>query len=358
MAFVYVSNGQDGEIGCHRLGADGALTSIGRVAVGAGLGPMTVRRDGRVLIAATRVAPYTFHSYAIDAATGELSISGRTPAHESFPYIFLDRTGRWLLAASYSASLVTVNTVGYDGIVAGPASQVIPVGRNAHSIRLDESERFAYVPTLGSDQVFQFLFDGASGRLTSNTPAVAMVKAGTGPRHLMTSPDNRFLYVLNEMHGTVTRFVIDATSGLLSEQESLLAMPPDTTLVPGAARGPLFGAGAGSAPARNVDNDIWSADLHITPDGRFLYTSERTSSTIAAMAVNPVDGRLTWLVSTATEKQPRGFAIDASGRWLIAAGEKSDMLSVYEIDAGSGTLQLVARHAGGLGASWIEIVSA
>ena len=355
--FVYVSNSQDGEIGCHRLEGDGALTPIGRVSAAAGLGPMTVRHDRRVLIAASRSAPYMFHSYAIDQASGALSLVGRTPAHESVPYIFLDKTGRWLLAASYSANLVTVNAVGADGVVEAPPLQVIPIGRNAHAIRLDQTNRYAWVPTLGSDQIFQFAFDPASGRLSSNTPAIAMVKAGTGPRHLMTSPDNRFLYVLNEMHGTVTRFVIDSATGLLSEQESVLALAPDTMLVPGAARGPTVGASVSGAP-RDTSNDIWAADLHLTPDGHFLYASERTSSTIAAFAVDRADGRLTWLANTPTEKQPRGFAIDPSGRWLIAAGEKSDKLSVYAIDAARGSLRLIGRHPGGLGASWIEIVSA
>ena len=356
-AFVYISNGADGEIGCHRLGDDGALSFIGNVAAGPGLGPMTVRHDRRVLVAASRTPPYQFHSYAIDASSGDLKLIGRSPAHESFPYIFLDRQGRYLLAASYSASLATVNAVGPDGVVKSPPLQVIPVGRSAHSIRLDESNRYAFVPTLGSDQVFQFVFDPSSGRLASNTPSIAMVKQGSGPRHFITSSDNRFLYLLNEMYGSVTRFELDASTGLLSEKESVLALPPDTPLVPGAARGPMFGAGATNAPPpRNTENDIWAADLHLTPDGRFLYASERTSHSIATFAVDRSSGKLTWRSNTPTEKQPRGFAIDPAGKWMIAVGEKSDRISVYAIDSSNGALQSIGRYPGGNGASWVEIV--
>ena len=362
--FVYISNGGDGTIGCHRLGADGALTFVATVDVGAGLGPMTVRRDRRVLIAACRQAPTTFASFAIDRSTGALSLLGRTAAHDSFPYIVFDATGRYLLAASYSASIVTVNAVNSQGVVEAPALQVIPVGRHAHSIRLDETNRYAFVPTLGSDQVFQFVFDESSGWLTSNTPAVALVKQGTGPRHLWTSPDNRFLYVLNEMTGTVTRFALDESTGLLTEHESVPALPPDTTLTTGFARGPVFGAGSGAAGGgataaapRNLGNDIWAADMHLTPDGRFLYASERTSSSIAAFKVDASSGKLAYVASMQTEKQPRGFAIDPDGKWLIAVGEKSDRIAVYAIDGASGMLRETGRYPGGNGASWVEIVN-
>ena len=77
-------------------------------------------------------------------------------------------------------------------------------GDYAHSIRTDNTNRFVFVPHLGTDQVFQFLFDEKSGRLTANTPPVAQLKAGSGPRHLITSPDNRFVYLLNELTAMVT----------------------------------------------------------------------------------------------------------------------------------------------------------
>ena len=84
--------------------------------------------------------------------------------------------------------------------------------------------------------------------------------------------------------------------------------------------------------------------------------TSRLSSTIAALRVDAASGGLTYVSTTPTEQQPRGFAIDPTGRYLIAAGEKSDKLSVYAIDSSDGSLRLLGRHAGGLGASWIEIV--
>ena len=117
------------------------------------------------------------------------------------------------------------------------------------------------------------------------------------------------------------------------------------------------GAAGTSQVLRNTDNDIWAADLHLSPNGRFLYASERTTSTIGTLRVDGANGKLIYLASTPTEKQPRGFNVDPSGRFIVAAGEKSDMLAVYSIEAESGALKPVGRYPTGKGANWVEIVT-
>src|SRR4029453_5189472 len=107
---------------------------------------------------------------------------GVSPPAERFPFISLDKTGRYLFAASYGGHVISVNAVGSDGRVSAEPLQVFPVGRNAHSIRVDESNKFVYVPTLGSDAIFLFTFDAQTGKLASNTPSVQMMKAMPGPR--------------------------------------------------------------------------------------------------------------------------------------------------------------------------------
>src|SRR5262245_38727911 len=192
--FVYVSNAEDGEIGTYTLQPDGSLKGGQRVKAEKIVMLMAVSPDKRFLIAAVRSKPYQAYSYGIDPRSGALKLIGTGPLAESFPYISLDRSGRFLLGASYGANLVSVNSVGTDGRVGDPL-QVIPTARNAHSIRTDNTNRFVFAPHLGTDQVFQFLFDEKSGRLTANTPPVLQLKQGTGPRHLIVSSDNRFAYV-------------------------------------------------------------------------------------------------------------------------------------------------------------------
>ena len=351
--FVYVSNAEDGDIGTYSMRPDGELQPGARVAAAKLVMPMAVSSDRRFLYAASRSKPFSVHAYSINPATGALTHLSTSPLAESFPYISLDRTGRFLFGASYGSHLVSVNAVGSDGRVAPEPLQVIPTGRNAHAIRTDESNKFVYVPSLGTDQIFQFVFDAKSGRLTSNTPAVFQMKAMTGPRHFVTSSDNKFVYVLSELLGTVTTFSLDAKTGLLTELGSVSGLPADSKLGPGAPRGAV---GVPGGPPRNTDNDIWAADIHMTPNGRFLYISERTSNSLGAFGVDGATGKLTYLGSTPTEKQPRGFAIDPKGRFLVASGEKSETISVYAIDQGSGGLRLLQKYPAGKGANWVEIV--
>lgn len=166
--FVYVSNAEDGDIGMYTLKSDGSLEPGPRSKAAKLVGPMTVSPDKRFLVAGIRSKPFPAHTYGIDRATGALALVGTGPLADSMTYIFHDRTGRFLLGASYGANLVTVNPLGADGRVGDPI-QKIPTARNAHAIRTDNTNRFVFVPHLGSDQVFQFLFDQDSGRLTANT---------------------------------------------------------------------------------------------------------------------------------------------------------------------------------------------
>jgi 6-phosphogluconolactonase len=343
--YVYVSNADDGDIGMYTLTADGHLQAGPRTRAGGNVMPMTVSPDKRFLVAASRAKPFTAHSYSIDRATGALKPVGTGPLAESFPYITFDRTGRYLLGASYGGHLVSVNPVGGDGKVGEP-QQVIPTARNAHAIITDRSNRFAFVPHLGTDQVFQFVFDEKTGRLSANTPPVLQLKAGTGPRHLITSPDNKFVYLLNELTATVSTLALQ--NGILREIDSSAALPKESRLQPGMPR-PQQG--------RDVSNDIWASDIHITPNGRFLYAAERTSSTINAFAVNAANGTVSYTGSTPTERQPRGFRIDPTGRFMVVSGERSEMLATYAIDPSSGNLRPVGRFPTGKGSNWVEIVS-
>src|SRR5256885_8199908 len=197
VAYVYVSAAEEGDIGMYRLQADGSLQPGPRFKADKLVMPMTVSRDNRWLLAAVRSKPYLAYTYSIHRSSGALQLVSTGPLAESFPYISFDRTSRWLFGASYGANLVSVNPVGTDGRIGEPL-QVIPTARNAHAIHPDRTNRFVFVPHLGTDQVFQFVFDEKTGKLTANTPPLVQLKAGSGPRHLQFSADNRFIFLLNE----------------------------------------------------------------------------------------------------------------------------------------------------------------
>jgi 6-phosphogluconolactonase len=357
--FVYVSDAEDATIDAYVIDAkSGALTSIGKTEAGKTVMPMAVAPNNRFLYAVVRSQPTRVLTYAIDGKTGALTQSATAPLPDSMPYVSTDRSGRFLFTASYGGDKVAVSPIGADGLVTAEAIQVLPTGRNAHSILVDRSNRFVYSANLGANQVLQFAFDAQTGKLTPLDPPAVKPDPGHGPRHLAFSNDNKFLYVLNELSGHVTQYAIDGEKGTLTLVDSVPSVPPELGMKWGQPQAPVGAAPATPAAAPKPDEKppIWAADLRFTPDGKFLYTTERTTDKIALFTVAPGTGKLTYVTNFATERQPRGINIDPSGQYLVASGEKSDRLSVYRIDPASGKLGEPMHYPVGKGANWVEIV--
>jgi 6-phosphogluconolactonase len=351
--FVYVSNSQDGNIDAFLMDTTtGALTSVGKAEAAKMVMPMAVSPNKKYLYAVVRSQPTRVLTYAIDPATGALSQKASAPLPDSMPYVSTDQAGRFLFTASYGGDKLAVSPIGENGLVESEAIQVIPTGRNAHSIVPDRSNKFIYAATLGANQVLQFTLDSKTGKLTPNEPAAVSPEAGHGPRHMVVSPDNKNLYVLNELSGHVTQYAIDAGKGTLTVVESISSVPAEAGLVWGAPQAPV-GAAPASAPAAPKDDrpKVWAADIQITPNGKFIYSTERTTNKIALFTVAPGTGKLAYVANFATEAQPRGIRIDPTGQYLIASGEKSDRLSVYKIDQATGKLSEPNRYPAGNGAT-------
>src|SRR6478609_1383828 len=324
--FVYVSNAQDGNIDAYNMDmSTGALTPVGKTEVAKLVMPMTVSPDKKYLYAVIRSQPTRVLTYAIDPASGALTQKASAPLPDSMPYVSTDQTGRFLFTASYGGDKLAVSPIGENGLVEAEAIQVIPTGRNAHSIMPDRSNKFVYAATLGANQVLQFTFDSKTGKLTANEPPAVSPEAGHGPRHMAVSPDNKNLYVLNELSGHVTQYAIDADRGTLAFVDSISSVPVDAALAWGVPQAPV---GATPAPAAAAPKDdkpkVWAADIQITPNGKFLYSTERTTNKIALFTVMAETGKLAYVANYSTEAQPRGIRIDPTGQYLIASGEKSD----------------------------------
>jgi 6-phosphogluconolactonase len=335
--FVYVGNADSNEVYVLKLDRQsGDVTVVEKVAIpgitkpGSST-PMAVSPDRRFLFVGTRGEPKIAAGFAIDPASGKLKHVASGPLADSMAYIATDRTGRFLLAASYPGHKITVSRIDPPGTVQAP-HQVLTDHPNAHSILPDASNRHVLAMTLGNDRANQFKFDAASGQLTPTTPPAARLKDKAGPRHFAFHPNGKLVYVLAELDASVYVFDYDAGTGQLKEKQSISALPP------------------------GFQGKPWAADLHITPDGKFLYGSERTSSTLAGFKVDPANGTLTSLGSVPTEQQPRGFAVDASGRYLLAVGQVSHGLSSYRIDPESGKLTKLKEYPMGQNPNWVEIV--
>lgn len=287
--------------------------------------PLAISPDQRVMHAALRGEPHPGVSLAI-APDGALSVLGGTNLPHQICYLTVDRTGRHIFAASYQGALLASFKLDARGAISDAPTQVVPTPRACHSVIQDASGRCVYAASLGGDVVMRFRFDAATG-LLSDMQTAAMPK-GAGPRHLQLSHDGRVLYALCELDATIGVFDVAADTGLLTRRQILRTQPEGT--------------------------HTKAADLHLTPDGRFLYASERTTSTLTACAV-AADGSLSVIGAFDTETVPRGFAIDPRGRFLLAVGQESHELSVHTIGA-DGRLTARTRYPTARNPNWVEIL--
>jgi 6-phosphogluconolactonase len=350
--FIYVSNADDGDISGFALNpATGALTALGRTPAGMSVMPMAVSPDKKYLYAVVRSKPFTLVTFAVDPATGALTRKAAAPLADSCPYVSVDATGRWLFTASYSGNKVAVNPIAASGLVEEGPSQVIPTGIAAHCIRPEASNKYVYASNLGSNQVLMFRFDAKTGTLTPNDPPLIKAHPGNGPRHIIFSPDQKFMYVIHELTGNIAQFAINHANGTLKEVGFTATVPVDAGLQPGLMPPPP----GVTLPVDTIPR-AWGADIQITPNGKFVYATERTRSRVILLKVAPGTGNLTYVTEYPTETQPRGLGIDPTGTYLMASGEKSDRLSVYRIDQAAGTLTLLDRYPVGKDANWVQIV--
>ena len=330
--FVYISVAAEKRIAVYQLdSATGKLTHTSDCQVADGEpGALTVDPEKRFLLAAIR-STGKLASFRLDNATGKLThintvTVGPDPAH-----ISTDRTSRYLLTAYYVDAKVTVHAIGKDGELSEKPIQSIPTADKAHAIVADPSNRFVFVPHTGPNAIFQFAFDAKNGQLSANKPAKIMTPKNTGPRHLAFHPFKPIAYVDNEQGSGITSYAFDEKTGTLNPLQTLSTLPGD-----------FKGTNA-------------CAEIKLHPTGRFAYVSNRGHDSIAAFALAS-HGKLSALGQFPTEKTPRSFDIDPSGKYLFAAGESSGKLVGYRIDAKSGELTRFATHDVGKMPWWVMAV--
>ncbi|MGA7811610.1 lactonase family protein, partial [Caballeronia sp.] len=318
---VFVSNAIDGDISVFHLDtASGRIDLTDRYAAAETVMPLAVSNDQQLLYAAIRGTSPAIATYDVDPHTGRLSHRRSVPIASSLAYLSIDPSGRYLLGASYGEHCLNLYSVDRlaDVDANGTPVQVVPGIENAHAVIVSPDNRFAYVSSLGANKVYCYeIQSGAAGDKLAFVDD-AKLGDGFGPRHLHLSTDGKRLYVLSEFRATVAVFPRDIDSGRLgalkmSGRPVALAHLEDGRIRPT--------AGTVQPDPRTLTSLVWAADIHVTPDDRFVYVSERTSSRLIAYRVQ-ADGSLEYASSIDTELQPRGFNIDPSGRFLVACGEK------------------------------------
>jgi 6-phosphogluconolactonase len=269
----------------------------------------------------------TVSAFAADPGTGRLTFLNKRPTHGTDPcHILVDREGKCVLVANFMSGSVCVLPVRGDGSL-GEASDFIqhhgssvdPVrqrGPHAHSVTLDEANRFAFVPDLGLDKLMVYTFDLERGKLKPNDIPWITMKPGCGPRHMAFHPSGRFAYLVNELDSTVAVLSYDGGRGSFKQLQTVPTLP------------------------EGFRGESTCGDVQVSPSGGFVYASNRGHDSIAIYRIDQRAGVLTVMAHALTRgKTPRHFGIEPTGTFLLAANQDSDAIVTFRIDPQTGDLQ-------------------
>jgi len=325
------AGGTDGGITAFRLQkSTGRLTQVHRTAPVPQPFFFDVSPDRRQLFsihAETFGGPATeqLAAWKLDAATGQLTpVNRRTTRGTASCFVEVDRTGRMVLCANYASGSVVAWRIQPDGSLSEPSAFVQHQGSSinaarqkephAHCFVISPDNRFAYAADLGTDQVLCYQLNPETGELQPAAQPFVRTMPGAGPRHLTFDPAGRHLYVINELLNSVTTFQYLPESGFLIEQQTISTLPVD------------------------FKGESYCADLKITPNGRFLYGTNRGHDSLAMYRIAE-DGRLTLLgFEPAGGKGPQNLAITRDGELLLCGNMPGNRLMVFRIDQQTGDL--------------------
>tara|TARA_R110002049_G_scaffold4601_6_gene32838 strand:+ start:9635 stop:10699 length:1065 start_codon:yes stop_codon:yes gene_type:complete len=328
---VILSLGADQKLVVYELVTnDGTLTKQSSVDTSGKPGAMCMSSDGHRVYVAMKgtgmIAAYQFTSDDDLVLLNEIAV-GMDPS-----YLSLDPSGKFLVGAYYSTGQVTVHSTDATGKVSGEPLQRISTDERAHAAVFDRSGKFVFVPHTRPNAIFQFRFDAPTGMLTANDPPKLLRDADTGPRHLWFHPGNQYAFGSDEQGSSITGYRFDHSSGQLTTMQTL-----------------------SSLPATGFEGRNSTADIEVHPSGEFVYIANRGHDTIAGYSISETTGRLTFLGRTPTESVTRSFNIAPDGRHLIAAGQKSGKLAVFQIHD-DGSLVRTQTVMAGENPWWVLIV--
>ena len=315
-------------------GALGAASSI--TAFGTSPSFLAVDRAAAHLYAVDEENTGRVGAYTIDPTTGALTFQNAVSSGGAGPpFVGLDRSEAFVLVANYGDGTVSVLPVQAGGKL-GNAKSTLSVGSNAHMILTDPSNKFAFVPCLGSGYVAQFLFDATTGTLTPNAVPHVTTAAGAGPRHLAFHPNGKLAYLINETNSTLSAYALDPTAGTLMEIQTVSTLQ------------------SGFTGTENTAAEVW-----VHPSGAWVLGSNRGDDSLSVFAIDQATGKMTPAGSTKSGgTMPRDFTIDPTGAFVYAANQGTGNVVPFKFDAAHGTLTPTgaALHVGVDAASFVGVV--
>lgn len=264
-------------------------------------------------------------AFSFDKKNGTLQFLNKQSSGGDHPcYVAIDESGKWVAVANYSGGSFSVLPVSPDGFLRAAERTINHTGSgpdkqrqaapHVHSTVFDPNDKYLLVQDLGIDKIMVYAFDNKTGELKAAKIPSNSTLPGSGPRHIDFSPNGNYVYLMEEMSGNVTAYAY--SKGKLQFLETV------------------------SAIKEGYKGPIGSADIHVSPDGKFLYASNRgESNDIAIFAIDKSTGKLTLKGhQSVLGKGPRNFSIDPTGNFLLSANQTTNNIVIFKRDKETGLL--------------------
>jgi 6-phosphogluconolactonase len=272
-------------------------------------------------------------AFAFDKNSGQLRFLGQQTSGGDDPcYVSVDARRKWVMVANYSGGSLAALPIHADGSL-GALTQLIQhtgTGPNkqrqekphVHSVTFSPDERYLIAADLGLDELSVYMFNptAADYPLSPYPVSELHTSPGAGPRHISFYPRKPYVYAMTEMGGAVDAF--RWSNGKLTPFQHISSLPA------------------------GFKGDIGSADIHVAPNGKFLYASNRgDANSLAIYSIDTASGKLTIKGFESTQgATPRNFMIDPTGHWLLVANQRSDNIIVFSIDPVTGLLKATGKQ--------------
>jgi 6-phosphogluconolactonase len=302
------------------------------------LSPLRAGRHSLYAVNAVPEPSATVTTFDLDPKTGTLTQKGKVTSAGAGPaYVSVDSTGNAAFVADYYGGAIASYRIQPDGTLSEPVSTFDykdpkfghhgPVpgrqdGPHPHSVFVSPDDRFLIVCDLGNDALSVFQIDTGTGKLTPGTPLLTSLRPGSGPRHIAFHPNGRWIYLINELDSTLDHLLWSATHSVTHPQGLLVNTNTTVkTIAPG------FPAEKNTA-----------AEVMISPDGNFLYASNRGEDTLVVFAIGE-GGALNEIQRISCGgKTPRQFTFDPTFGWILCGNQDSASITIFRRDQGTGKL--------------------
>lgn len=275
----------------------------------------------------------TVAAYSIDQSTGKLTKINEQSSEGSGPcHVSLDPKGRFAYVSNYGGGNLAVYPVNKDGSLdkssdvvqheGGSVNQNRQTAPHMHSIIPTRNGKFIYASDLGIDKIMIYKVNHKTGKLSAAKSPFVESTAGSGPRHFALHPNGSFAFSAEELSSTIASFKVDKSTGALNQVDRVTMLPDD------------------------FDGNNSAADIHVSPDGKFVYASNRGHDSLVIYAIDPDSGKLTFVGHEGTRgEHPRNFCIDNKGAYVFVANRDNDNVVVFKRDAASGKLTYTGEEA-------------